>query len=64
MSGYTLKELEEKSTEELIGILAVNANSMTKSSKQTEDKTFKVLSSRKVIDYDAMKKEYEKIGMW
>ena len=64
MASYTKKELKEMSTEQLIGILVVNSSSMTKSSKQTEEKVFKELSNRKVIDYDAMKAEYERIGMW
>lgn len=64
MASYTKKELKEMSTERLIGILAINSSSMTKSSKQTEEKVFMELSDRKVIDYDAMKAEYEKIGMW
>ena len=64
MASYTKKELKEMSTERLIGILIISSNSMTKSSKQTEEKVFKELSNRKVIDYDAMKAEYERIGMW
>ena len=64
MASYTKKELKEMSTEQLIGILVINSSSMTKSSKQTEEKVFKELSDRKVIDYDAMKAEYERIGMW
>lgn len=64
MASYTLKELKEMGTERLIGILVINSSSMTKSSKQTEDKVFKELSDRKVVDYDAMKAEYERIGMW
>ena len=64
MAYYTLKELKEMSTEQLIGILVTNFSSTTKSSKQTEDKIFKILFERKVIDYDAMKAEYERIGMW
>ena len=64
MASYTKKELKEMSTEQLIGILVVNSSSMTKSSKQTEEKVFMELSDRKVIDYDVMKAEYERIGMW
>ena len=64
MASYTKKELKEMGTEQLIGILVVNSSSMTKSSKQTEDKVFMELSDRKVIDYDVMKAEYERIGMW
>lgn len=64
MASYTKKELKEMSTERLIGILVINSSSMTKSSKQTEEKVFKELSDKKVIDYDAMKAEYERIGMW
>ena len=64
MASYTKKELKEMSTEQLIGILIVNSSSMTKSSKQTEEKVFMELSDRKVIDYDVMKAEYERIGMW
>ena len=52
------------STEQLIGKLIIGSDSMTKSSKQTEDKIFKILSRRKVIDYETMKAEYERIGMW
>ena len=50
--------------ERLIGISLINSSSMTKSTKQVEEKVFKELSDRKVIDYDAMKAEYERIGMW
>ena len=64
MASYTKKELKEMSTEQLIGILVINSSSMTKSSKQTEEKVFIELSDRKVIDYDKMKAEYERIGMW
>ena len=64
MASYTKKELKEMSTERLIGILIISSSSMTKSSKQTEEKVFRELSDRKVIDYDAMKAEYERIGMW
>ena len=64
MASYTKKELKEMSTEQLIGILVVNSSSMTKSSKQTEEKVCMELADRKVIDYDAMKAEYERIGMW
>ena len=64
MASYSNKELKEMSTEQLIGILVVNSSSMTKSSKQTEEKVFMELADRKVIDYDAMKAEYERIGMW
>lgn len=64
MASYSNKELKEMSTEQLIGVLIGISDSMTKSAKQTEDKVFKVLSDRKVIDYDTMKAEYERIGMW
>lgn len=64
MASYSQKELKEMSTEQLIGILVINSSSMTKSSKQTEEKVFRELSDRKVIDYDVMKAEYERIGMW
>ena len=64
MASYTKKELKEMSIEQLIGILVINSSSMTKSSKQTEEKVFMELSDRKVIDYDDMKEEYERIGMW
>ena len=64
MASYTQKELKEMSTERLIGILVINSSSTTKSSKQTEEKVFKELSDRKVIDYNTMKTEYERIGMW
>lgn len=64
MANYTLKELKEMTTEQLIGGLVTTSNSTTKSSKQTEDKIFKILAERNVIDYDAMKAEYERIGMW
>ena len=64
MASYTKKELKEMSTERLIGILVINSSSTTKSTKQVEEKIFRELSDRKVIDYDAMKAEYERIGMW
>lgn len=64
MASYSKKELKEMSTERLIGILVINSSSMTKLSKQTEEKVFMELSDRKVIDYDVMKAEYERIGMW
>ena len=64
MASYTKKELKEMSTERLIGILIISSSSMTKSARQTEEKVFKELSGRKVIDYDDMKEEYERIGMW
>ncbi|MGF0102028.1 hypothetical protein [Bariatricus sp. SGI.019] len=64
MASYTKKELKEMSTERLIGILIINSDSETKSTRQLEEKVFKELSDRKVIDYDAMKVEYERIGMW
>ena len=64
MASYSKKELKEMSTERLIGILVINSSSTTKSTKQVEEKIFRELSDRKVIDYDAMKAEYERIGMW
>ena len=64
MANYSQKELKEMSTERLIGILVINSSSMTKSTKQVEEKVFRELSDRKVIDYDVMKAEYERIGMW
>lgn len=64
MANYSLKELDEMRTEQLIGKLIMGSDSMTKSSRQAEDKIFKILSKRKVIDYEAMKAEYERIGMW
>ena len=64
MTSYTKKELKEMSTERLIGILVINSSSARKSTKQVEEKVFMELSDRKVINYDAMKAEYERIGMW
>lgn len=64
MVNYSLKELKGMSVEQLIGILVTNSSSETKSSRLTEEKIFKVLSTRKIIDYDTMKKEYEKMYMW
>ena len=64
MASYSKKELKEMSTERLIGILVINSSSMKKLSKQTAEKVFMELSDRKVIDYDVMKAEYERIGMW
>lgn len=64
MASYTKKELKEMSTERLIGILSINSDSGTKSTRQLEENIFMELSDRKVIDYDAMKAEYERIGMW
>ena len=64
MASYTKKELEKMTAEQLIGMLVVNSSSMTKESKKIEDRIFKVLSERKIIDYDVMKAEYERIGMW
>lgn len=64
MAGYTVKELKNMNTERLIGNLIQNSVSLTKSSKQTEDRIFKILAERHVIDYDTMKSEYEKLGMW
>lgn len=58
------KELKEMSTERLIGILVISSSSTTKSTRQLEEKVFMELSNRKVIDYEAMKAEYERIGMW
>ena len=63
MASYSLKELKEKSTEELIGKL-LEIQMPNKSSKQTEEKIFKILAERKIIDYDAMKKECEKLLLW
>ena len=64
MASYSKKELKEMSTERLIGILVINSSSATKSTNQVEEKIFRELSDRKVIDYDVMKTEYERIGMW
>ena len=61
---YTQKELKEMTTEQLIGLLAITSSSETKSARQTEDGVFKTLAVRGVIDYEAMKKEYERILMW
>lgn len=64
MASYTLKELKEMSTEELICKLVTTSSTMTKAVKQTEDKIFKVLAERNVINYDVMKTEYKRMGMW
>lgn len=64
MASYSKKELKEMSTERLIGILIINSSSMTKSARKAEERVFKELSGRKVIDYEAMKEEYGRIGMW
>ena len=64
MASYSFKELNEMSTEKLIGILILQSNSTTKASRQTEEKVFRLLAERNVIDYDAMKSEYERIAMW
>lgn len=61
---YSQKELRELSTERLIVILAQLGSSMKKSTLKTEDNIFKVLAERKMINYDAMKAEYENCGMW
>ena len=62
--AYTIKELEEMSTERLIGILVISSGSTTKATKSTEEKVFKILEKRNVIEYKAMQTEYERIGMW
>lgn len=64
MATYALKTLREMSNERLIGLLAILSHSETKSTRMTEDKIFKVLSERGVIDYDAMKNEYKRILIW
>lgn len=64
MASYTIKELNEMSTEKLIGVLILQSDSVTKTSRQTEEKVFRLLAERNVIDYDAMKAEYERLGMW
>ena len=40
MASYSLKELIEMSTEQLIGCLVLHSSSMTKSSRQAEEKVF------------------------
>ena len=52
--AYTIKELEEMSTERLIGILVISSGSTTKATKSTEEKVFKILEKRNVIEYKAM----------
>ena len=64
ISYYSEKELKEMSTELLIIVLINMSNLTTNSAKQTENKVFKVLNDRKVIDYDTMKAEYERLLMW
>ena len=64
ISYYSEKELKEMSTELLIIVLINMSNLTTNSAKQTENKVFKVLHDRKVIDYDTMKAEYERLLMW
>ena len=63
MVNYTLKELNELSTEELIGKL-MEMQMPNKSKKQTEEKIFKILAERNVIRYDVLKKECEKLLLW
>ena len=55
--AYTNKELEKMSTEQLISVLVTQSSFTTKESRQIEDKVFKTLAKRGVIDYDAMKHE-------
>lgn len=62
--AYTQKELREYSTERLLVALVHSGSSMNKSAKKDEDNIFKVLAERNVINYDDMKTEYERCGMW
>lgn len=60
----TIKELKEMSTEQLIIELVMTCNDMTKDAKKREDRVFKLLSERNVIDYDNMVEEYKKALLW
>ena len=67
MERFTVKQLKEMSTEELITRLVILCGSegkVLKQDQQTEERIFKILAERKVIDYEAMKKEYEKNLLW
>ena len=67
MARYTLKELKEMSTEQLITKLVMicgNDGKLLKQDVQTEERIFKILAERNVINYEAMKKEYEKNLLW
>lgn len=60
----TLKDLREMSTEQLISKAMSTSCSMTKAAQQQEEKVFRVLSERGVINFDAMKEELKRAGMW
>lgn len=64
MASYTLKELREMSTERLIIELVSGANTMGDSVRKKEEKIFRILEERNVIDYKVMEQEYKNKHYW
>ncbi len=60
----TLKELREKSVEQLIAIVISTSCSTTKAAIQQEERVFKVLAERGVLDYNAMRTEMKRRDLW
>ena len=62
---YTLKELREVSTEELIiKLLMMDFADTTKTERQNEERVLRILDERNIIDFDKIKEDLIRKCIW
>ena len=62
---YTLKELREASTEELIiKLLMMDFADTTKTERQNEERVLRILDERNIIDFDKIKEDLIRKCIW
>lgn len=62
---YTLKELRETSTEELIiKLLMMDFADTTKTERQNEERVLRILDERNIIDFEKIKEDLIRKCIW
>ena len=62
---YTLKELREASTEELIiKLLMMDFADTTKTERQNEERVLRILDERNIIDFEKTKEDLIRKCIW
>ena len=62
---YTLKELREVSTEELIiKLLMMDFADTTKTERQNEERVLRILDERNIIDFEKIKEDLIRKCIW
>lgn len=62
---YTLKELREASTEELIiKLLMMDFADTTKTERQNEERVLRILEERNIIDFEKIKEDLIRKCIW